>query len=276
MQTQLESFREKRRRFIRKRGKRFIRRLRGFLASQSLVSNAPVLDPGQFAFLKTFEDNWQDIRGEILEILRHKEAVPAFEEVSSDQKRIAKGRQWRTFILYGFGTKLHRNCAHAPRTTALLEQVPKLQTAWFSILEPGYHILAHRGVTKGILRCHVGLIVPERRQDCWMRVNQETCVWQPGGLLVFDDTYEHEVRNDTDQERVVLLFDFERPMRFWGRLLNRTFIFFVKMTAYYQEPKRRMRSFEDQFEAATRRADAFLEGNDAASAEGPEKALPAK
>ncbi|MGF1630602.1 MAG: aspartyl/asparaginyl beta-hydroxylase domain-containing protein [Kiloniellaceae bacterium] len=268
-----EDFRARRRKLVKKTGKRLIRRLRGFLAGQSLVSNDPVLDPATFPFIQPFEEHWEEIRGELRGILRHKDCVPAFEDVSTDQMKIARNRQWRTFILFGFGNKLHKNCGHAPRTAALLEQVPKLQTAWFSILEPGYHITAHKGVTKGILRCHLGLIVPDRREDCWMRVEDQVCVWQPGKALVFDDTYEHEVLNDTPQERVVLLFDFERPMRFWGRLVNRLFIQGLKLTAYYREPKARLKGFEEQFEAATRRADRMLEGMGEEAASNPPRLL---
>jgi len=256
---QPDEFRKKRRKVVKRTGKRLIRRLRGFLASQSLVSNDPVLDSAQFPFLKPFEEHWQEIHAELLKILEYKQSVPAFEEVSTDQRGIAKGGQWRTFILYGFGNKLEKNCAHAPRTAELLEQVPTLQTAWFSILEPGYHITPHMGVTKGILRCHLGLIIPDRPEDCYMRVDDQICVWRPGKVLVFDDSYDHEVHNDTAQERVILLFDFIRPMRFWGRVLNRVFIAGLKLTAYYREPKARMKGFEEQFEAATRRADKMLD-----------------
>ena len=167
-----DDFRKRRRKAVKKTGKRLIRRLRGFLASQSLVSNDPVLNVADFPFVKPFEDHWQEIYAELQGILKHKESVPAFEEVSIDQMKIARDRQWRTFILYGFGEKSEKNCRFAPRTSELLEQVPHLQTAWFSILEPGYHITPHRGVTKGILRCHLGLIVPDRRENCWMRVEE--------------------------------------------------------------------------------------------------------
>ncbi len=259
MLLQTDELRAKRRKKVKKFGKRLIRRLRGFLADQSLVSNDPVIDSATFPFLKPFEDHWQEIRDEVRQVLRHKESIPAFEEVSSDQKRIARGGQWRTFILYGFGSKSERNCAHVPRTTALLERVPHLQTAWFSILEPGYHITAHRGVTKGILRCHLGLMVPDKRENCYMRIEDRRYSWEACKTLVFDDTYDHEVLNDTDQERVILLFDFDRPMRFWGRVLNQLFIQGLKLTAYYREPKARIRSFEDRFEAATRRAEQMLE-----------------
>ncbi len=84
-------------------------------------------------------------------------------------------------------------------------------------------------------------------------------VWREGGIFVFDDTYRHEVLNETPDERVILIFDFDRPMRFWGRQLNSLFVGLLKLSAFYQEPKRKMKGFEDRFEAATLRASANLE-----------------
>ncbi len=248
-----------RRKRVKHYGKRLIRALSDFFGRQSLVGDTPVLDNRRFAFLKSFADNWQPIRAEVEEILKHREAVPAFHDVSPDQVYISHGTNWRTFILYGFGTKMQKNCRQAPFTTRLLEQVPDLQTAWFSILAPNYHIPAHRGVSKGIVRAHLGLIVPREQEKCRLRVDSEICVWKPGEIFVFDDTYEHEVWNDTNEERVILLFDFDRPMRWPGRLVNAGFIKLLKFTAFYRDPQKNMRSFEDRFEAATRRADETLE-----------------
>jgi hypothetical protein len=42
-----------------------------------------------------------------------------------------------------------------------------------------------------------------------MRVGDTWIGWQEGQCTVFDDSYEHEVRNDSDSPRAVLL------MRFW-------------------------------------------------------------
>jgi beta-hydroxylase len=252
-------FREERRKRVKRFGKKLIRRLAEFLARQSLVGHAPVLDNRNFPFLRSLVDNWQAIRAEAEAILRHREIVPAFQEVSPDQMRIAKGTNWRTFILYGFGTKLEKNCRQAPITTGILEQVPSLQTAWFSILGPGSHIPAHRGVSKGILSSHLGLITPKDAEKCRMRVGDTINVWRPGEIFVFDDTYDHEVWNDTEDERVILLFHFDRPMRLPGRLLNRTFVSLLKLSAYYQDAKTNMATFEDRFEAATRRANENLE-----------------
>ena len=255
----LQRFKKARRKRVKNFGKKLIRQLANFLGSQSLVGDAPVLDSKQFAFLKTFTDDWTKIKAEVTEILKHREAIPLFQDVSVDQMKIAKGNNWRTFILFGFGEKLKKNCKQAPVTTRLLEAVPNLETAWFSILGPGYHIPAHRGVSKGILRAHLGLIIPKEAEKCRMRVDDTINVWRPGKIFVFDDTYEHEVWNDTKEERVILIFDFDRPMRFWGRLVNSTFVRLLKLTAYYQEPKRNMATFEDRFEAATRRASENLE-----------------
>lgn len=254
-----DKLKKERRKKVKRFGKRFIRGLADFLGRQSLVGDMPIHDNKDFPFLKPFVDNWEGIRAEVTEILKHREAVPLFQDVSPDQMRIAKGNNWRTFILFGFGDKLEKNCKQAPLTTKILESIPNLQTAWFSILGPGYHIPAHRGVTKGILRSHLGLIIPKDAEKCRIRVGDKIQVWRPGEIFVFDDTYEHEVWNDTDEERVILLFDFDRPMRFWGRTLNKTFVKLLKLTAYYQEPKKNMQTMEERFEAATRRADQNLE-----------------
>jgi aspartyl/asparaginyl beta-hydroxylase (cupin superfamily) len=254
-----QRFRKARRDTVKRFGRRLIRRLASFLGSQSKVDDVPVLDSAHFPFLTNFTDNWQTVRDEVSQILKYREAIPLFQDVSPDQMRISRGNNWRTFILYGFGSKLEKNCRQAPVTTRLLEAVPNLQTAWFSILGPGYHIPAHRGVTKGILRAHLGLIIPKDAEKCYMRVADTINIWRPGEIFVFDDTYDHEVYNNSDEERVILIFDFDRPMRIWGRALNWTFVSLLKLTAYYQEPKKNMQTFEDRFEAATRRANQNVE-----------------
>lgn len=252
-------FKRERRRRVKRFGKKVTRGLGDFLGHQSLVPDTPVIDNDIFPFLGQFTENWQAILAEARNILRYRDEIPAFQEVSPDQMSISKGTNWRTFILYGFGEKMERNCQQAPITSRLLENVPNLQTAWFSILAPGYHIPAHRGVTKGILRAHLGLIVPKEVDKCRIRIGDVVKVWHPGEIFVFDDTFEHEVWNDTSEERVILLFDFDRPMRPLGRLVSKSFIRLMKLTAFYKEPKRNMQDFEARFEAATRRADRMLE-----------------
>lgn len=258
----LERFRIRRRKIIKRLGKRLIRNLTGFLGKQSLVEDCPVLDRDQFAFLSDIEANWETIRDEIKPLLQHRQAMPVFQELSHDQRKIAKDDNWHVFVLYGFGGKLETNCARTPQTTKLLEGVPRLQNAWFSILAPNYHVPAHHGVTKGILRCHLGIQIPRTPERCRMRVGDEICVWRDGELFVFDDTYEHEVWNDTDEERVILLFDFDRPMRFWGKIVHRSFIAALKKTAYFLEPKKKLPALDARLEAAIKRADSMADSLD--------------
>lgn len=239
---------------------RKLRKLIAVLQSrQSLIGDTPVLDTAHFPEFKVLEDNWRDVLGEVRDILKFREQVPKFHEVSAYQKKISKDDDWRTFFLYGFGTKLKRNCAQAPKTAAMLESIPNLQTAWFSILAPGAHIPPHKGVTKGIVTCHLGLIVPKDRENCRLRVEDEYCTWEEGKIFVFDDTYRHEVTNSTDEERVVLLWHVDRPMKAPARLLHKFFVAGLKKSSFFKNPQKNMETFEDRFEQATRDAAQTLE-----------------
>lgn len=244
---------------IKKVGKRLARRIAAYQSRQSLVPDEAFVDNAHFPFLEAFEERWEEIAEEARAVLKFRDAIPGFQDISPDQYRLATEKNWRTFVLFGFGTRCDRNCSHAPVTAQMLARVPNIQTAWFSILAPGYHIPAHEGVTNGILRAHLGLIIPAEREKCRIRVGDVTKFWREGKVFVFDDTYNHEVWNDTDEERVVLLFDFIRPMTRRGRALNWLFVRIMKMTAFYLEPKRNIEKYEDRFEAAVRRADALME-----------------
>ncbi|RYG29937.1 MAG: aspartyl/asparaginyl beta-hydroxylase domain-containing protein, partial [Burkholderiales bacterium] len=48
--------------------------------------------------------------------------------------------------------------------------------------------------------------------DCSYRVGFEHRTWTEGELLIFDDTIEHTARNDSDQLRVILIFDVWNPL----------------------------------------------------------------
>ncbi len=255
----LNRLKKYRRNKVKKYGKKLIYGLERTLAKASLVDNKPFAETAEFPHLLAIEENWQEILPEVQKILLHREAIPGFQEVSPDQHKLAKGGNWRTFFLYGFGIPFAKNASQAPFTCKTIAPTEKLQTAWFSILAPGYHIPHHRGVTKGILRYHLGLIVPEDFEKCRIRVGEEIRPWRPGKGFVIDDTFDHEVWNDTDEERVILIVDFDRPMKWWGRLINNSFLMLMRMTAFYQEPKKNMIAHEKRFEAAVKRANANME-----------------
>lgn len=216
-------------------GKRLRRKADALIERSSRVSNAPVLDARDFAWTQILRDNWQTILAEARMVLAHPEAVPLLDEVSPDHKRIAPPGKWRSFFLRGYGCDIDDNMARCPKTTALVRKIPGLNSAFFSILAPGAHIPPHRGVTKGLITCHLGLIVPA--DNVRMRVDREILRWGEGETLVFDDTYEHEVWNDTDETRVVLLVQFARPLRAPGKWLADLFLWGVKHTAFVREAR---------------------------------------
>ncbi|MCP5081087.1 MAG: aspartyl/asparaginyl beta-hydroxylase domain-containing protein [Alphaproteobacteria bacterium] len=247
------------RRRVKRYGKRLTRWVAAYQARQSLVPDTPFVGNEHFPFLKEFEDRWQEIQTEAREVLKFREHIPGFQDVSPDQYRISVADNWKTFFLYGFGNRVETNCKQAPVTAEIIGRAPEIHTAFFSILAPGFHIPAHTGVTKGILRTHLGLIIPKEREKCRIRVGDQFMNWKAGKVFVIDDFYDHEVWNDSDEERVVLLLDFNRPMRLGGRLVNWLLLKAIKQTAFYQEPKKNIRDFEARFEAAARRANENLE-----------------
>lgn len=235
-----------RRRWVKKIGRRVLHLTDRFISRQSLIGDAPVFDPAIFPWIADFEANWQRIRAELDTVLQNRDSLPSFHDLSPDQKRISKGDNWKTFVFYALGHRVDSNCKRCPDTARLLEKCPDLQNAWFSILKPGYRIPPHKGPTNGIVRIHLGLIIPEQRDQCWIRVDDRILHWDEGKCIVFDDSFEHEVQNNTDQQRVVLFFDVLRPLRAPGRILNNLMLSLLKHTAYFRDAERNIRKWEDR------------------------------
>ncbi|MGA2539671.1 MAG: aspartyl/asparaginyl beta-hydroxylase domain-containing protein, partial [Terracidiphilus sp.] len=153
-----------------------------------------------------------------------REEIPNFQDVSKAQNALTEGDQWKTFWFYSFGNKKKENCARCPETVRLLHRIPGMKSAMFSILAPRKHIPPHRGPYKGVLRYHLGLIIPGAEGSCRIRVGNDVRCWKEGKSMIFDDSNEHEVWNDNDSYRVVLFVDFVRPTIFPLSMVNRTII----------------------------------------------------
>ena len=167
-------------------------------------------------------------------MLRTEAAVPPFQEISPEAGALTQDAHWRTFVFHAYGHRAARNCELCPLTVALCEAIPGMKTAFFSIISPGKTIPPHRGPYNGLLRCHLGLIVPPDTPSaqCRMRVGEHVFGWTEGRTVVFDDTFEHEVWNPTDGLRVVLFLDVLRPMRFPLNLINDGLIRLVAASPY--------------------------------------------
>jgi aspartyl/asparaginyl beta-hydroxylase (cupin superfamily) len=243
----LDKLRLRRRHIVKRIGKRLFRRIDLWLGQQSLVPTDPVIDASYFPWVEELRRNWTSVRAELDALLRHRDELPCFQEISPDQSKISPDHLWRTFVFSGFGERSEQSRRLCPETARLLEGVPRLETAFFSILAPGKHVPRHKGVTRGMVRCHLGLKIPSEPERCTMTVGDVRCVWREGEVLFFDDTYPHEVSNDTSEERAVLLFDFERPMRLRGRLVARLLMGLLRRTAYFKDAQRNQNAWEKRF-----------------------------
>ncbi len=222
-----------RRPFLVRVGKKLRRSVDRIVEKSSLVPNDPVLDAEEFPWTETLRAHWREIRDEALSVARNPDAVPALNRISPDHARIAPTESWRSFFLVGYGARIERNIMRCPRTMAVLERVPGLNSGFFSILKPGTHIPRHRGVTKGLMTCHLGLQVPPGRLR--MQVGDRTVSWREGETLLFDDTWPHEVWNETDGTRIVLLVQFERPLRQPGRAVAAAFLAGIRRSPFVKE-----------------------------------------
>ena len=173
--------------------------------------------------LRILDRGFEFIQREARNLLSEKQAIPRYHDLDEMQTKISAGgeahQSWKVFYLYAMGERPKANRASCPQTAALLDQVPGLFQAFFSILEGGKSVPAHEGPYRGYLRYHLGLIVP-RDNPPSIRIKDCVHTWQEGKSILFDDSWDHEVYNVSKEDRVVLIVDIRRPMPFPLNAIN--------------------------------------------------------
>ncbi len=207
------------------------------IMADSKIPDTAIVDKAAFPWIPALEARWQDIRAEAVRI--RAEDIPSLGEISFDHGRIAADRRWRAFFIKGYGYRMESNARRAPITAALLDKVPGLVTANFSVLEAGGHIPRHWGMTKGMLTYHLALKSPATREQCRMHLEEGDKIhvlhWDEGTSFVFDDMQNHEVWNETDEDRYILLIQIKRPCRWRGNAIQNLFLFAVRHSRFVQD-----------------------------------------
>jgi aspartate beta-hydroxylase len=177
----------------------------------------------QFPWLDEVEQATDVIRDEFLSVLAADGQSAGFvpyitygaDQPVAQWKELNHSPRWSVFHLVKDGLPVPENAPRCPRTMAAWQATPwpdqpgRTPVAMFSLLKPRTHIPPHVGASNCRLVTHLPLIVPP---GCSFRVGNQTREWVPGKAWVFDDTIEHEARNDSDQLRVVLIFDTWHPL----------------------------------------------------------------
>jgi ornithine lipid ester-linked acyl 2-hydroxylase len=229
-------------------GANLVRVLERVIANASIIGNSPFFDPSEFAWARSLESAAPLIRKELLTILPRHAELPNFQEISRDQESLSQDDGWKTFFFYAYGVRADGNCRRCPATTRVVESLPGMKTAFFSILAPGKHIPAHRRPYKGVIRAHLGLVIPEPKERCRIQVGGQFAYWEEGKVMIFDGSYVHEVWNDTTGVRVVLFLDIVRPLRFPVNLLNRLILALIAWSPFVRDAEANYKRWEKEFD----------------------------
>ena len=224
-------------------------RIQAFFESR-IAAASPLGDPhfyntADFPWAALLEREWRLIRKELDAVMVFRDRMPSFQDILKEVGAIQQDHNWKTYFLAGIGMDCSENARRCPETMRLLKTIPGMSTAFFSILSPGKHSPAHRGAWNGILRLHVGLMVPEPREKCRIRIGNDFHSWTEGQALIFDDTFNHEVWNDTDGYRVVLFVDFARPLRQPWRGLNERLTRWGALAPFLREAGEKQKKWQD-------------------------------
>jgi aspartyl/asparaginyl beta-hydroxylase (cupin superfamily) len=174
--------------------------------------------------LRALDRNFPSVREELLGLLAEKATIPRYHDLDRMQTYISNtvdtDKDWKIFYLYAMGEKPAANRARCPKTADLLDSIPGLFQAFFSILDGGKSVPAHRGPYRGYIRYHLALVVPHENPPS-IRIKDQHYTWKEGESILFDDSWDHEVYNKSDGDRVVLIVDVRRPMPLPFAAINR-------------------------------------------------------
>lgn len=183
----------------------------------------PIINLDNFHELDKIQNNWEVIREEGVNLYRQR----YFELTKKPGSQAFYDIGFRTFFKYGwsrfylkwYGYTHDSAKKLCPNTVRILEQIPSVNGAMFSILPVNGQLTRHLDPLACSLRYHLGLDTPNS-DDCFINVDGVSYSWRNGKALLFDETYPHYARNDSDQYRLILMCDVERPMNFLGRFIN--------------------------------------------------------
>lgn len=177
----------------------------------SAVPPKPLLRVEDFPELLTLRSHWQEVRDEAVKMMDdgYIRAAAKHNDLSFNSF-FRTG--WKRFYIKWYDEPLPSATALCPRTTALVQTMPSIHAAMFALLPPGARLGEHRDPFAGSLRYHLGLVTPNSDQ-CRIWVDGQPYAWRDGEDVLFDETYIHAAENKTDQTRVILFCDVERPLR---------------------------------------------------------------
>lgn len=186
-------------------------------AFSKLPPKQPYFPVSDFPELQEITDRWQEIRQEALNLQTHIKAASSHNDAGFNT---FFKRGWKRFYLKWYSDAHPSALELCPVTTALVSKIPSVKAAMFAELPAGSHLGKHRDPYAGSVRYHLGLSTPNN-DACFIEVDGEKHSWRDGEAVIFDETYVHWAQNETEQTRIILFCDIERPMKWpWAQAIN--------------------------------------------------------
>lgn len=176
----------------------------------SAVKARPYVELREFPELAPIQANWEMIRDEALRLFDE-----GYIRTAASHNDLAFNSffrtGWKRFYLKWYDDFLPSARSLCPKTTELLAGIPSVNAAMFALLPPGARLGLHRDPFAGSLRYHLGLATPNS-PECRIVVDGHAYWWKDGEAVMFDETYIHEAENRTNEQRLILFCDIERPI----------------------------------------------------------------
>ncbi|XP_066982298.1 aspartyl/asparaginyl beta-hydroxylase-like isoform X9 [Macrobrachium rosenbergii] len=190
----------------------FLNKYQRSLYNVDRLSSQPIWTVEQTTYTEFFrklEANWETIRDEAVALLTE----PPQDGFRPESENLQARGDWKQYEMFSRGRKITANCVKAKVTCSLIEYfLPaagcKRGQVKFSVMDPDTHVHAHTGPTNCRLRAHLGLVVPS---GVHLRVADQMVSWEEGKIIVFDDSWEHEVWHNGTTKRLVLIVDVWHP-----------------------------------------------------------------
>lgn len=187
------------------------------------IARPAIMDMDKFPELKEIQENWEVIRDEAMAL----KAEGGFDTITDPNAASYYDIGFRTFYKYGW-TKFYVNWygyTHesakrtCPNTVEILSKIPSVNGAMFSVLPPEGQLTRHLDPVACSLRYHLGLDTPND-DACYISIDDKKYSWRDGEPLLFDVTFLHFAHNNADKSRLILMCDIDRPMSWFGAILN--------------------------------------------------------
>jgi ornithine lipid ester-linked acyl 2-hydroxylase len=214
------------------------------------VGDCKIFDGQKFSEKKILELYYPEIREELDKIMPRSSDFAPFQDISPDQIYISNDDKWKMYFLKAGNIRFERNCEEFPRLMGVLDKMPNIVSAYFSVLGPQKMLMPHEGPWCGVLRMHLGMIIPKPKETCALVVDGEKYHWEEGEVVVFDDTYNHFALNYSDEDRVILFLDVLRPLPWPLHQINKAIIWMARLLPYFKEPIKRHKKWEESFYGA--------------------------